>query len=98
MFNVFFLPQNEFFNIGSSYCYDGENKIYMSRSNNNSPIRIFEFDMANNTLMGARTTPWLQNNVTIGNFMEIVDTPDGTIRYMYVLQNQGTLFARAMIF
>lgn len=97
-FGVFILPQNEGFTTGSSYAYDGHNTIYMTRSVGNGPIRILEYDVANNTINGSKTTTWLQGSVTIGNFMEIVETPDGTLRYVYVLQNTGTLFSRALIF
>jgi hypothetical protein len=98
IFGIFLLPQNETFTIGSSYAYDGQNTLYMSRSASNAPIRVLEYDMANNTILGSKTTPWLNGGVTIGNFMEVMDTPDGTIRYVYILQNTGTIFARAMVF
>lgn len=76
----------------------GDITIYMSRSTTNTPIRVLEFDMANNTILGSKTTAWLQGTATIGNFMEVVETSDGTIKYVYVLQNTGTIFARAMVF
>jgi hypothetical protein len=98
IFGIFLLPQNEGFTTGSSLAYDGHDKIYISRSATTQPLRIFEFDLANNTINGAKTTTWLQGTATIGNFMEVVETPDGTISYMYVLQNTGTLLSRAMIF
>lgn len=97
-FGIFILPQNEGFTTGSSYAYDGNNTIYMSRSVANAPIRIFEYDMANNTINGSKTTTWLQGTVTIGNFMEIVETADGSLRYLYVIQNTGSLLSRVLIF
>lgn len=92
-----FLPQNEGFSTGSSYAYDGANNIYMSRSFNGGVVRILKFDLSNNTIGSAMTTTWLQGTVTVGNFMDIMELPDGTIKYVYVLQNSGTLFSRAMI-
>lgn len=97
-FGIFILPQNEGFTTGSSYAYDGNNTIYMSRSATNAPIRILEYDIANNTINGSKTTTWLQGTATIGNFMEIVETSDATLKYIYVIQNTGTLFSRALIF
>lgn len=98
IFGVFLLPQNEGFTTGSSYSYDGQDMIYMSRSAAGLPLRIFEYDLANNAVLGSKTTTWLQGTATIGNFMELLDTPDGTIRFVYVLQNTGTLLSRAMVF
>jgi hypothetical protein len=98
IYGIFLLPQNEGFTTGSSYAYDGNNTIYLSRSATNAPIRILELDIANNTIKGSKTTTWLQGTATIGNFMEIVETEDGTLKYVYVLQNTGTLFSRALIF
>lgn len=98
IFGIFILPQNEGFTTGSSYAYDGNNTIYMSRSATSAPIRILEYDIANNTINGSKTTAWLQGTATIGNFMEIVETDDGTLKYVYILQNTGTIFSRALVF
>lgn len=98
IFGIFLLPQNEGYTTGSSYAYDGHDTIYLSRSAANQPIRIFEYDLANNAINGSKTTTWLQGTVTIGNFMELMETPDGSIEFIYVLQNTGTLLSRAMIF
>ena len=93
-----FLPQNEGFNLGSSYAYDGADTIYMSRSFTGGVNRILKFDLSNNKVESAMTTTWFQGTVTIGNFMEIVELPDGSIKYVYILQNTGSLLSRAMIF
>lgn len=93
----FILPQNEGFTTGSSYAYDGANTIFMSRSATTAPVRIFKFNIANNTFTGGMTTTWLQGTATIGNFMEIAETEDANVKFIYVVQNTGTLISRAMI-
>jgi len=97
-FGIHLLPQNEGFTTGSSFAYDGNSTIYMARSATSQPIRIMEFDMANNTIIGSKTTTWLQGTATIGNFMEVMETPDANVKYIYIMQNTGTLWSRAMIF
>lgn len=39
-----------------------------------------------------------QNALHIGNFMEIIADPTNTIKYLYSLQNTGTILSRALIF
>lgn len=97
VFGIQFSPQSELFNTGSSYTYDGADTIYASRSVASAPIRIFELDIDKNVITGSKTTTFLQGTATIGNMMEKVTSPDG-VDFLYVLQNTGTLFARAMIF
>lgn len=97
-FGYFFSPQAELFTTGSSYAYDGTDSIYMSRSVASNPIRIFRYDITNNAFNGLATTTWSQNAVHIGNFLEIMDSPDGTLSYLYTIQNTGTLMSRALLF
>jgi hypothetical protein len=98
IFGYFFTPQSELFTTGSSYAYDGGNKIYMGRSTTSAPMRIFAYDMNTNTIDGAMTSTLLQGTAHIGNFMEIVEDPTGAYTYLYYLQNTGTLLSRALIF
>lgn len=97
-FGYFLTPQSELFTTGSSYAYDGSNKIYMGRSTTGLPMRIFVYDMNTNQLDGAMTSTILQGTAHIGNFMEIVDDPTGQFNYLYFLQNTGTLLSRSLIF
>lgn len=97
-FGYFFSPQAELFTTGSSYAYDGTDSIYMSRSVASNPIRIFRYDITNNAFNGLATTTWSQNAVHVGNFLEIMDSPDGTLSYLYTIQNTGTLMSRALLF
>jgi hypothetical protein len=98
LFGYFFNSQGELFTTGSSYAYNGGDIIYMSRSTTSVPIRIFEYNVLTNEIKGTMTTTWLQGTAHIGNFMEVVESPDGTLQYIYCLQNTGTLLSRGLIF
>jgi hypothetical protein len=98
LFGYFVSPQAELFTTGSSYAYDGANKIYFSRSTTGSVIRVFAYDIDRNTLDGAMTTTITQSTAHIGNLMEFVDDPTGQYTYLYCLQNTGTLLVRALVF
>lgn len=98
VFGGFFSPQAELFTTGSSYSYDGGDIIYASRSGTSLPIRVFAYNINNNSLVGSMTTTFLQGTAHIGNLMEIVSSPDGTLNYVYCLQNSGTLMCRGLIF
>lgn len=90
-----FAPQGELFNLGSSYAYESGDTIYASRSTNNAPIRVLEIDTEHRRIQGKGTTTFLQGTATIGNFMEIVEK-DG-YKFLYILQNTGTLMCRALL-
>lgn len=96
-FGIMISPQNEAFGAGSSYTYDGADSIYMSRSVAAGPIRILKYNINSNTINGGMTTTILQGTVHAGNFLEIIQTTDG-LKYIYALQNTGTILTRAMIF
>ena len=96
-YGYFFTPQAELFAIGSSYAYDGADTIYLSRTAANTPIRIFAYNIVTNMIKGGATTTWLQGTVHIGNAMEVVTSTDG-YDYLFVLQDTGTLFSRALLF
>ena len=97
-FGIFFNPQSVTFNIGSSYCYDGVNTIYMSTSVSSVPIKIYGYDITLNQMLSAPTTTWLQGTPIIGNYMEIVKSSPDNYKYLYTLQNTGTLLSRALLF
>lgn len=98
MFGNFFSPQSELFTTGSSYAYNGGDIIYASRSATSNVIRIFAYDINTNSLEGSMTTTISQSTAHIGNLMEVVSSPDGTLNYIYCLQNTGTLMCRGLIF
>jgi hypothetical protein len=90
-------PQSELFNTGSSYTYDGGDYIYASRSTTSTVIRIFRYNINTNEFDGAMTSTFLQGTAHTGNLMEIMEDSTGAFKYVYTLQNTGTLMARALI-
>lgn len=97
-YGIFISPQAEGFTTGSSYSYDGNNTILMSRSVASGPVRIFGYDINKNTVNGLATTSIPQNAVHIGSFMEFMEDPTGALQYVYVLQNTGTILSRTLLF
>lgn len=97
LFGYFVSPQAELFQAGSSYAYNGADKIYFSRSGTGTVIRIFAYDINENIFDGAMTTTVTQGTGHIGNFMEFVNDPTGQYEYVYCLQNTGTLLMRALV-
>jgi hypothetical protein len=97
IFGNFYDPQTETFTTGTSYTYDGNDTIYIAKGiTASSPIRIFAYDINANTIRGVMTSTILQGTPTIGNVMEVIETPDG-LKYLYVMQNTGTQFTRGLI-
>lgn len=96
-FGRFQSPQAELFTTGSSYAYDGVNTIYATRSATGAPVRVLKYDINTQKIRGAGTTPFLQGTATIGSFLGFQETESG-FKFIYVLQNTGTLLARAMVF
>lgn len=96
-FGTFISPQNEGFNTGSSFAYDGTDSIILSRSVASNPVRIFKYNISTNKVTGLATTTITQNAVHIGNLLEIVDSPTG-FSYIFSLQTTGTLLSRALLF
>ena len=94
----FITPQGELFNTGSSYAYDGVDTMFMSRSVASGPVRIFGYNINYHKIDGIATTSIPQNAVHIGNFMEIVANPTGEVKYIYSLQNTGTILSRTLLF
>lgn len=97
-FGTFMGPQGETFNTGSSYAYDGADGIIASVSAASSPIRIFKYNLKTNKVDGYMTTTMLNNAIHVGNNIQILDSPDGSLSYLYALQNTGTQLCRALIF
>jgi hypothetical protein len=94
-----FTPTTETFATGSHYAYDGNNTIYMSRTNNSVINRIVGFNIQNLEFTPLATTTWLNGGtVHVGNHMEVVADPTGEYKFLYVMQQTGTLFSRALLF
>ena len=96
-FGRFQSPQGELFTTGSSYAYDGVDTIYLTRSSANIPIRVMQYDINTQKIRGSRTTPYTQGTATIGSFLGFQETASG-FKFIYILQNSGTLLSRSMVF
>lgn len=96
-FGYFNSPQAELFTTGSSYAYDGVDTIYLTRSVTGSVIRVLKYDINTNKIRGAASTAFGQGTATIGNFMVVDETPSG-YKFLYLVQNTGTIMARALLF
>lgn len=95
---TFISPGGEGFGTGSSYTYDGANIIYAARAIGGSyPLRILALDVNTQRLDGAFQTAQVGGTVHIGNFLEIVDSPDG-LSYIYTIHNSSQLISRALIY
>lgn len=75
----FYSSQDETFNSGCSYAYDGEDTVYLAAGGTSSDfIYILEFDVNSRRCIGAMQTPFLQGvTVHTGNMLSIVESEDG---------------------
>lgn len=94
----FTYPQSELWTTGSSYCYDGADTIYATRSATGAVARIFRYNINNNEFDGSMTSTFLQGTVHVGNYMTILKDPTTEYEYLYIMQNGGTLMTRALLF
>jgi len=90
-------PQSELFTTGSSYCYDGGNRVFLSRNIANGPTRIFALDINDNTITAIGTTTLANGTVHLGNFMEYIADPEGDVGYLYTMMHTTTLMCRVML-
>lgn len=97
MLGVFTAPMFELMTTGSSYAYDGNNTIYMTRTGNSLVNRIFKFNIDNFTMDTFATTTWVSGTTHIGNFMEVMKDPTGEFQFVYLMQTNGTLFSRTLV-
>lgn len=95
-YGYFFSPQAETPTTGSSYAYDGENKIYFTRTATGVNPRLFCYNITTNSVTGGGQIPDTDLAATIGNRMEIIETTDG-FKFLYWLQNTGQKMFRAMV-
>jgi hypothetical protein len=98
IYGSMFSPQALLFTTGSNYAYDGVDTIYATQTSSASvPLRVFAINVLTGKVRAFAQATQLGSTVHIGNFMEIVTTPDG-VSFMYHLHNTSTLMSRAMIF
>ena len=92
---LLYSPAIETFTTGTKYTYVNE-KIYIQKDVTN---RWFEFDIADQAMMGWTTMPVTQGGAAVGDTAFDVTYYDGAteIHYVYMLMNSGLLLYRQMI-
>jgi hypothetical protein len=91
---ITFFPLTETLTTGTSYAYDGVDRIYFQKD---ATGRCYYYDVAENMVYNSSTTPYSQGTAAIGNRMEIVTTEDN-LKYLYVIRNGGQEFWRTLLF
>ena len=92
---VTYAPATEVFGAGSKYAYIGD-KIYIQKDATN---RWFEYDVADQNMMGWTTMPVVQGAALVGDTSFDATYYDGAteINYVYMLMNTSTLMYRQMV-
>jgi hypothetical protein len=90
-----YAPATETFTTGSKYAYVND-KLYIQKEATN---RWFEFDLAEQNMMGWNTMPVVQGAAIVGDTAFDATYYDGAteIHYVYMLMNTSTLMYRQMI-
>lgn len=91
---ITFFPSTETLTTGTSYAYDGVDRIYFQKD---ATGRCYYYDMVKNLVVNSSTTPYSQGTAAIGNRMEIVTTEDN-LKYLYMIRNGGQEFWRILLF
>lgn len=94
IYGYFFTPQQETFNTGSMYAYDGHDTIYMHKD---ATGRVYSYNVVTGEIASLGTIPYGHGSAIIGNRMEIIETADG-LRYLYVMRHTGQEMWRVLIF
>lgn len=90
-------PQSELYTAGSSYCYDGADRVFLARNVASGVTRVFAMNVATQEITGIGTTTILNGAAHNGNFLEYIENPDGDVGYLYTMMNTTTLMCRTMI-
>ena len=92
---VTYSPATEVFGAGSKYTYTAD-KIYIQKDATN---RWFEYDIADQNMMGWTTMPVVQGAAIVGDTAFDAMYYDGAteINYVYMLMNTSTLMYRQMV-
>lgn len=94
---TFYSSQDETFNIGSSYAYDGEDTVYLVTSTSSDFIYVLAFDVTSRSCVGAMQSPFIQGNtVHIGNFASIVESSDGGV-FLFIALCTSRLMYKCLI-
>jgi hypothetical protein len=92
---VLYSPATETFSTGTKYTYIND-KIYIQKDASN---RWFEYDIADQNMMGWTTMPVVQGTAIVGDTCFDATYYDGAteIHYVYMLVNSSTLMYRQMV-
>lgn len=92
---LLYAPATETFGTGTKYSYMGD-KLYIQKD---ATSRWFEFDIAEQNMMGWTTMPVLQGIALVGDTAFDATYYDGAteIHYVYILNNTSTLMYRQMV-
>jgi hypothetical protein len=96
-FGITIHPQSESYTAGSSYCYDGGDRVFLTRNVASGPTRLFAMDVRTQEVTGIGTTTLLNGAAHNGNFLEYIEDPLGDVGYLYTFLNTTTLLCRMMI-
>jgi hypothetical protein len=91
---VTFFPLTETLTTGSSYAYDGVDRIYFTKDTTG---RFYYYDLNKNLIVNSSTVPYGQGTASIGNRTEIVTTSDN-LQYIYTIRNGGQEMWRTLLF
>lgn len=91
---IFITPQSETFTTGSMYCYDGNDRLFITRD---STGRIFELNVNTSKVNASGQVPYTMGTATIGNRMEVIKTADD-LYYLYIGRHSGQEFYRTLLF
>lgn len=96
-YQLFYSPQTDIFNTGSSYMYDGRDSLYIIGSPLAADfIYIYVLNLVTLQIDGAFQTTNTQGTVHIGNFMSIVTSPDGG-QFLYLGFNTSKIMYKSLI-
>jgi len=90
-------PQSELYAAGSSYCYDGHDRMFLTRNVASGPSRLFAMDLDTRNITAMGTTTTLNGAVHNGNFLEYIEDPLADVGYLYTIMHTSTIMARMMI-
>ena len=94
---AFYSSQDETFNIGSSYAYDGEDTVYLVTGTSSDFIYVLAFDVTTRACVGAMQSPFLQGTtVHTGNFASIVESDDGGL-FLFIALCTSRLMYKCLI-
>jgi hypothetical protein len=91
---ITFYPLTETLTTGTSYAYDGVDRIYFQKDNTG---RCYYYDLVLNDIVNSSTLPYSQGTAAIGNRMEVITTEDN-LKFLYTIRNGGQEFWRCLLF